>query len=83
MSAVSTNEVRLKRVLSDIFGVPSEKIGDEASVDDIETWDSLNHMKLVIALESEFSISFSEEQTVEIINLPLIKAVLSEHGVGF
>ncbi len=75
------NEVRLKQVMADVFKVDTDSIDDMTSVDSIEKWDSLNHLNLVIALEMEFDINFTEEQSVEILNYPLIKIVLEEHGV--
>lgn len=77
------NEQKLKNILANVFNVSSSSIDDNASVDTIENWDSLNHLKLVLALEQEFDVSFSEEQSVEILNLPLIKLTLQEHGVAF
>jgi len=58
-------------------------IDETASVDTVSKWDSLNHLNLVLALEQQFNISLTEEQTVEILNYQLIKAVLKEHGVHF
>ncbi|MFZ4712620.1 MAG: acyl carrier protein [Bacteriovoracaceae bacterium] len=78
-----SNEQKLKSVLANVFNVDISTITGDASVDTIESWDSLNHLKLVLALEQEFDISFTEEQTVEIMNLPLIKMTLQEHGVAF
>lgn len=77
------NEQKLKNVLANVFNVDASKINDDSSVDTVENWDSLNHLKLVLALEQEFDISFSEEQTVEIMNFPLIKMTLGEHGIKF
>ena len=77
------NEQKLKNVLANVFNVNSASIDDNSSVDTIENWDSLNHLKLVLAIEQEFDISFSEEQTVEILNYPLIKITLQEHGISF
>jgi len=56
-------------------------IGDDASPDTIENWDSLRHMNLVLALEEEFGIELTDDQTVEIMSYPLIKIVLGEHGI--
>jgi len=78
---VSENEDRLKQVLSDVLKISADGIDDDTSVDTVEKWDSLSHLNLVLALEQAFDISFTEEQTVEILNYPLIKAVLGEHGV--
>lgn len=76
-------EAQLKQVLADVLGVNVSAINDEASVDTIEKWDSLNHLNLVLALEGQFKVSFSEEQIVEMLNYPLVKAVLQEQGVEF
>lgn len=76
-------EAKLKQVLSDVFGVDASAINDEASVDTIKKWDSLNHLNLVLALEEQFKVSFTEDQVVEMLNYPLVKAVLQEHGVEF
>ncbi len=78
-----SSEQKLKNLLSNVFNVSADSINENSSVDTIENWDSLNHLKLVLALEQEFDISFSEEQTVEILNFPLIKMTLQEHGIVF
>ena len=77
------NEDKLKNVLADVFKIEAKTIGEDTSVDSVEKWDSLNHLNLVLALEEAFDISFTEEQTIEILNYPLIKMVLQEHGVTF
>jgi acyl carrier protein len=76
-------EAKLKQVLADVFGVDVSDINDEASVDTIAKWDSLNHLNLVLALEEQFQVSLSEDQIIEMLNYPLVKAVLQEQGVEF
>ena len=76
-------EVKLKKVLADVFKIEVAAVNEATSVDTVERWDSLNHLNLILPLESEFGVSFSEEQSVEIMNYPLIKMVLLEHGVKF
>ena len=80
---MSVSEVKLKKLLADIFKIEVSAVNEDTSVDTVERWDSLNHLNLILALESEFGVSFSEEQSVEIMNYPLIKMVLLEHGVKF
>lgn len=76
-------ESKLKQVLADVFGVNVGMIDETTSIDTVEEWDSLKHLNLVLALEAEFDISLTEEQTVEILSYPLIKIVLKEHDVHF
>ncbi len=76
-------EQKLKEVLARIFNVQPEMITDDASPDTIENWDSLRHMNLVLALEEEFGVEFTDDQVVEILSYKLIKIVFKEHGVEF
>ena len=77
------SEDNLKQVLANVFGVDVKTINDESSVDTVAEWDSLRHLNLVLALEQQFNIVLSGEQTVQILSYPLIKIVLEEHGVDF
>jgi acyl carrier protein len=80
---MSASESKLRQIMADIFGVDSSSIDEHASVDTIAEWDSFNHMKLVLALEEQFNVTFQAEQMVEMLNYPLVKIALSEHGVAF
>ena len=71
-------ENRIKKVMSAVFDVPIEEINDESSPDTIESWDSLKHMQLVVALEEEFAIQYEDEEIVELLNYALIKLIISE-----
>jgi acyl carrier protein len=80
---MQASEADLKQVMADVFRIDPATIDDSTSVDTVEKWDSLQHLNLVLALEERFDVSFTEEQTVEILSYPLIRAVLEEHGVRF
>ena len=76
-------EGQLKQVMADVFDIDANTISDSTSVDSVKEWDSLKHLNLVLALEQQFNVTFSVEQTVEMLSYPLIKTVLAEHGVSF
>ena len=71
---------RVYKIISQVFNVPIENINDESSSDDVETWDSLKHMNMVLALEEEFNVQFGEEQVLEMLNVGLIIEILKEIG---
>lgn len=77
------NQKKLNNVIASVFNIEASSVNEDTSVDTVESWDSLNHLKLILALEQEFDISFTEEETVELLNYPLIKITLTEHGVQF
>ena len=69
---------RIKEVLSAVIDVPIEQISDKASMDDIESWDSLAQMNLVIALEDEFQLVIPDEEVGTLISIPWILSLINE-----
>ena len=65
---MSTKE-RLQEVFRDVFGDEDIVIYDETTADDIEEWDSLTHVQLVVAVESEFGVKFSMVETSSLKNV--------------
>jgi acyl carrier protein len=47
-------------------------------MDDLESWDSLAQMNLVIALEEEFEITIPDDEVGTMLSLPLIMSLLNE-----
>jgi acyl carrier protein len=41
---------------------PSLQISEATTSEDVEEWDSVNHMKLIIALEDELHIRFEPDE---------------------
>lgn len=50
---------KLNRVFQDVFDNETLELEDNTTADDIEEWDSLTHIDLVVAVEREFGIKFS------------------------
>ena len=67
---------RIKMTMSAVFNVPIELIGDDSSLHTVKGWDSLNHMKMIVALEEEFSIQFDYAETEAMINMNIIKSTI-------
>jgi acyl carrier protein len=73
-----TSETVLRSVMSAVFGVPSEEINSDSSMDTIKSWDSLKHMNLVIALEEEFEITIPDDEAANITSYALIRVVIDD-----
>jgi len=69
---------RIRKVMGDVLGVDQATISDEATPGNIEQWDSLRHMNLVLALEDEFGIRFRDNQLEQLISFRLIELNLRE-----
>ena len=60
---------RLNRVFQDVFDDETISVNDATTSNDIEDWDSFEHINLVVAVEKEFGIKFSMGQTNKLKNV--------------
>ncbi len=59
----------LNGVFRDVFDDESITVNESTTADDIEDWDSLEHINLMAAVESEFGIKFSMGQIMTMKNV--------------
>ena len=68
----------LMRIFADVFQVPIESISSDSSPETIESWDSLQHLNLVLALEQEFSVQFTPDEIEKLVSPRLVAALLAD-----
>ena len=67
-------EHKVLKIIKSIFEL--EKVQDNISQDNCIKWDSLNHLNLILEIESEFDVSFSPEEIAEIKSaIQIVKAL--------
>jgi len=60
---------KLNEVFQDVFDDDSIMVNAETTADDIEDWDSLEHINLVSAVEKTFGVKFTMAQVVGMKNV--------------
>ncbi len=60
---------KLNEVFRDVFEDDDITVNDQTTADDIEDWDSLEHINLINAIEQEFGIKFNMGQIVSMKNV--------------
>ena len=60
---------KLNEVFRDVFEDEDITVNDQTTADDIEDWDSLEHINLINAIEQEFGIKFNMGQIVSMKNV--------------
>jgi acyl carrier protein len=53
---------RVLRIAADVLEVPAANISLQSSPESLDTWDSVHHLNLVLALEQEFNLQFEPEE---------------------
>ncbi len=56
----------VQEIFRDIFDEDDLNISNSTNSDEIEDWDSLNHINLVSAIEKEFKIKFTLSELVSL-----------------
>lgn len=59
----------LNEVFRDVFDDESITVNETTTSEDIEDWDSLEHINLIAAVEQEFGMKFSMGQVVTMKNV--------------
>ena len=60
---------RLNTVFREVFDDDEIVVSESTTADDIEDWDSLEHINLVAAVEQEFGIKFTMAQVMGMKNV--------------
>lgn len=72
-------EQRLKKIFSVIFDVPEQSVDEFFSMESSENWDSMNQLNLVLSIEEEFGIYFSDIEVPTLVSFKVVKdTVLSK-----
>lgn len=71
---------RLNKVFQTVFDDPSIEVNDATTADDIEDWDSFEHINLVVAVEHEFSFKIPMGKVVTMKNVGEMVDIILELG---
>jgi acyl carrier protein len=75
---------RLTAIFREVFDDESIEIRDAMTAKDVEEWDSLNHINLIVAVERNFKVKFTTKEVTNLANVgefvALLKGKLSPPG---
>ncbi len=69
---------KLNEVFRDVFDDEDITVTETTTADDIEDWDSLEHINLMSAVEQEFGIKFTMGQIVTMKNVGEMATIILE-----
>ena len=71
---------RLNAVFRDFFDDEDIELDEETTADDIDDWDSLNHITLMAAVEDEFGIRFTMGEVSGMKNVGEMAQIIKERS---
>lgn len=79
---MTKNEIyeRLNKVFQDVFDDESITVNEKTTSADIEEWDSLEHINLVIAIETEFGMKFTLGETTSMKNVGEMVTIIAKRA---
>lgn len=70
----------LNEVFQDVFDDEDIVVKDNTTADDIEDWDSLEHINLIVAVEKKFHIKFSMSEVTNMKNVGEMADIIQERA---
>jgi|TARA_B100000315_G_scaffold139566_1_gene128599 acyl carrier protein len=72
---------KLNIIISKVFDINPEEIDERKGPNEIDKWDSIQHLNLVNAIEDEFDLVFDLKEILEIMSIGDIYSILKRKGV--
>ncbi len=72
------NEEKLTQIFQVLFSLDELVLTNEMNAQSIQGWDSLNHIKLMLQIESAFNISFSNDDIAQNLNVGDLKVLIDK-----
>ena len=69
---------KLQDIFRDFFDDEDIVLTDETTADDIDGWDSLTHVQLIVAVEKAFSVKFSTVEVMKLKNVGEFAALIEK-----
>jgi acyl carrier protein/NADH dehydrogenase (ubiquinone) 1 alpha/beta subcomplex 1 len=69
-----------RAILADSLNVDPQAITEDATIETLESWDSLGHMRLVLAIEAQLTRQLTPMEIVELESLRSLQKILASSG---
>ena len=71
-------EQKIKDVMKTVLEISVGEIDEESSIDNIDLWDSMGHIKVILAIEKDFGMQFNADEVVEMTSYKRIREIIQD-----
>ncbi len=76
MTSPNSTLERVREIMEDVFSLDDLVISAGTTAKDIEVWDSLRHIRLIVAIERKFRIKFKNTEIEALTNVGDLVALI-------
>lgn len=69
---------QVRRIVADVLAIDEGRVTQDLGPSTADNWDSMNHLRIVTAIEEEFGISFSMEEVQAIDTLGALQKLVAD-----
>lgn len=73
---------KVRKIIAETFKIKESEITPQTNMKDIDSWDSLTHMELIVSLEDELGIEFTADEIMEMTDVEKIEKIVGEKVNG-
>ena len=73
---------KLQEIMANALELPQSAIREDSTMEEIEEWDSLGHVHIMVALEQAFDLYMDVDDFAELDSVPAILRYLESENVG-
>lgn len=70
----------IESVIAGALGIAAESVDDSLEFRAIPEWDSMAHLRLILALQQALGVAIDDELAIELTSVPAIRALASKEG---
>jgi acyl carrier protein len=71
-------DTTLTSIFRSLFRKPDLELRDDLTARDVQGWDSLNHVNLIIQIEEQFGIRFRNDEVARLANVGDLRRLVRE-----
>lgn len=68
----------LRELVANALRIPEDAVTDDLEFNVTPTWDSVNHIGLMLSIESEYNVAIPDEQVVELTTYRAIREYVDQ-----
>jgi len=72
---------KFEKLFGEFFGLAESEVHDDIKYQEIESWDSINHLNFVTILEENYKIEFDMDEIIDMSSVKKIKEIIKKHNV--